>query len=213
MANSRVRLVSLVAAGTLTLTACADGPGDDSATPGPTTPAPSTAGPTTGGPRTAEPVETTEAPADDAETTTAPTELSAEEQDQADIEETLLAFDDALVQALTGQESIEGIYPYSRDTARDQWVTQVMAHDVQGATFSGVTEIEVLETSIEGDTAEAVACRDVSDLEAVDSDGQSIINDQRLDQSLQDFLLERDASAEFGWYVVSDVSRDEPCGD
>lgn len=207
MASNRVRLVSLVAAGTLTLTGCADGPGDDSTTPGPTTPAPTTPAPTT-----AEPVATTEAPADDDETTTAPPELSAEEQDQADVEETLLAFDDALVQALTGQESIEGIYPYSRDTARDQWVTQVMAYDVQGATFSGFTEIEVLEISIEGDTAEAVACRDVSDLEAVDSDGESIITDGRLDQSLQDFLLERDSSAEFGWYVVSDVSRNEPCG-
>ena len=181
---------------------CAHEPVDETSTPTPATEAPSS---------TTEPVPTTEAPTDEAETTTSEPELSAEEQDQVDIAETLLAFDDALVQALTGQESIEGIYPYSRDTARDQWVTQVMAYDVQGATFSGVTQIDVLDVSIEGDTAEAVACRDVSDLEAVDSDGQSIITDERLDQSLQDFLLERDATAEFGWYVVSDVSRNEPC--
>ena len=72
-----------------------------------------------------------------------------------------------------------------------------------------VAEGELL--SIEGDTAEAVACRNVSDLEAVNSDGESIITDVRLDRSLQDFLLARDASAELGWYVVSDVSRNEPC--
>lgn len=201
MSSSRVRLASVVAAGMLSLTGCGDGADDGNTTPTTTTASPSTS----------EPAATTEAPTDDAETTTEPLERSAEEQDQADIEETLLAFDEALVEALTGQESIEGIYPYSRDTARDQWVTQVMAYDAQGVTFSGVTDMEVLAISIEGGSAEAVGCRDVSALEAVNSDGESVITDGRLDQSLQDFLLERDASAELGWYVVSDVSRNQPC--
>ncbi|SOC51233.1 hypothetical protein SAMN05421879_10191 [Ornithinimicrobium cerasi] len=183
------------------LNGCSDNSLEDTTVPAPTTETSVTS----------EPVATSEPPADEAETTTARPELSAEEQDQADIEETLLAFDEALVDALTGQESIEGIYPYSRDTARDQWVTQVMAYDAQGVTFSGVTDMEILEISIEGGTADVVGCRDVSALEAVNSDGESIITDVRLDQSVQDFLLERDASAELGWYVVSDVSRNEPC--
>lgn len=59
--------------------------------------------------------------------------------------------------------------------------------------------------------AEAVACRDVTDVEGVDENGDSIIAEGRLDRSLQDFVLERDDSAEVGWYVVSDVSRNEPC--
>lgn len=163
---------------------------------------------------TSEPAVTTAAPpADTTETTTAQPELSAEEQDQADIEETLTLYNGALGRAMIGEESIEGIYPFSRDTAREQWVTQVMSYDAQGVTFSGVTVLEVLEISAEGDTAEVVACRDVSDLEAVDADGDSFITEGRLDRSLQDFFLERDDSAELGWYVVSDVNRNEPCDD
>ena len=201
MSSTRVRLASLVAAGMLSLTGCADGPDDESTTPAPTTAAPSTS----------EPAARTEAPTDDDETTTADPELSAEEQDQADIEETLRAYSAALDQAITGQESIEGIYPYSRDTAREQWVTQVMAYEAQGITSSGTTELEVLEISVDGDTAEAQACMDVSALEAVDANGDSFISEDRLDEVLNHFVLERDDSAEVGWYVVEDKNRNEPC--
>lgn len=201
MSSTRVRLASLVAVGMLTLTGCSDAPGDDSTTPGHSTAAPTTA----------EPVATTDAPVDDAETTSAPPELSAEEQDEADIEETLQAYSAALDQAITGQESIEAIYPYSRDTAREQWVTQVMAYDAQGITSSGKSELEVLEISVDGDTAEARACMDLSDLEAVDANGDSVIAEGRPDEVLNHFVLERDDSAEVGWYVVADVNRNEPC--
>lgn len=201
MSNTLVRLVSLAAAGMLTLTGCADGPGD-----GTTTPAPSTAAPTT-----AEPVATTEAPVDDAETASAPPELSAEEQDQADVEETLLAYSVALDRARIGEDSIEGIYPFSRDTAREQWVTQLMAYEAQGITLTGMSELQVLEISVDGGTAEATACVDVSQVGAVDANGDSVISEERLDRTLKDFLLERDDSAEVGWYVVEDTNRNEPC--
>lgn len=201
MSSTQVKLASLVAAGMLSLSGCSDAPDDKSTTPTPTTAAPSSS----------EPAATTETPADDAETTTAETELSADEQDEADIEETLQAYSAALDQAITGQESIEAIYPYSRDTAREQWVTQVMAYEAQGITSSGESELEVLEISVDGDTAEAQACMDLSDLEAVDTNGDSVIAEGRPDEVLNHFVLERDDSAEVGWYVVEDVNRNEPC--
>jgi hypothetical protein len=201
MSSTRVRLASLVAAGVLSLSGCADGPDDESTTPAPTTAAPSTS----------EPAATTEAPADDAETTTAEPELSAEEQDQADIEETLVAYSNALDRARIGEDSIEGIYPFSRDTAREQWVTQLMAYEAQGITLTGLSELQVLEISVDGDTAEAKACVDVSQVDAVDANGDSVIAEERRDRTLKAFVLERDDSAEVGWYVVEDSNRNEPC--
>lgn len=201
MSSTRVRLVSLVAAAMLSLTGCADSPDDESTTQVPTTAAPSTS----------EPAATTEAPADDAETTTAPPELSAEEQDQADIEETLVAYSNALDRARIREDSIEGIYPFSRDTAREQWVTQLMAYEAQGITLTGLSELQLLEISVDGDTAEAEACVDVSPVDAVDANGDSVIAEERLDRTLKDFVLERDDSAEVGWYVVEDSNRNEPC--
>ncbi|MGD8200929.1 hypothetical protein ACQE98_09720 [Ornithinimicrobium sp. W1679] len=168
--------------------------------------------PTTVAPTTDEAPETMEAETEAAVTSSSPAPtLSAQEQDEADIEDTLQAYNTALGHAVVGEGSVEGIYPYSRDTAREQWVTQVMANEAQGITFSGSSTLNVLEVSIDGDTAEAVACADVSGVEAVDSNGDSYITEDRLDQTLNDFVLERDDSAELGWYVVEDTNRNEPC--
>ena len=137
--------------------------------------------------------------------------VDAEEQDEADIEETLQLYTRALDDAFNGDASAEGIYPFARGTAREQWVTEVMAAQAQGVTSTGLTELEVLEVTVDGETAEAVACADVSAVEAVDEDGDSVIAEDRVDRTLQDFVLERDDSAEVGWYVVEDTSRNEPC--
>jgi hypothetical protein len=185
----------------LSLSGCAGAPDDKSTTPTPTTAAP----------LTSDPARTTKAPADDVQSSTAPPEFSAEEQDQADIEETLLAYSNALDQARIGEDSIEGIYPFSRDTAREQWVTQLMAYQAQGITLTGMSELQVLKISVDEGTAEATACVDVSQVDAVDANGDSVISDERLDRTLKDFLLERDDAAEVGWYVVEDTNRNEPC--
>ena len=72
--------VTLVLAAVLVLNGCSDElPEETNPVPAATTETPS--------PSESDP--TTEAPVDDAETTSAPPELSAEEQDEADIEETL----------------------------------------------------------------------------------------------------------------------------
>ncbi|MGB3860077.1 MAG: hypothetical protein WA912_12575 [Ornithinimicrobium sp.] len=196
LTSTRAIAVGLAVVGTLALTGCTTDPGGETATP-------------TSEPRaTTGPAPTTEAPADK---TTAPPELSAEEQDRADIAETLQLYTRVLDEAFNGDASVEAFYPFARDTAREQWVTEVMAAEAQGITSTGVTDLEVLEVSVNGDSAEAVACADVSAVEAVDENGDSIIAEDRLERTIQDYVLERDDSAELGWYVVDDTNRNEPC--
>lgn len=196
LTSTRAIAVGLAVVGTLALTGCTTDPGGETATP-------------TSEPRaTTGPAPTTEAPADK---TTAPPELSAEEQDRADIAETLQLYTRVLDEAFNGDASVEALYPFARDTAREQWVTEVMAAEAQGITSTGVTDLEVLEVSVNGDSAEAVACADVSAVEAVDENGDSIIAEDRLERTIQDYVLERDDSAELGWYVVDDTNRNEPC--
>lgn len=192
---------TLTAVGVLSLAGCQSDPGDDTAAPAPTTQAAPT-----------HPASRTEAPStDDATGTTSPPTLSAEEQDQADIEETLLMYTRALNEALIGEASVEEIYPLSRDTAREQWITEVMAAQAQGVSFSGSMQVDVLEVSVDGGTATATACLDVSAVEAVDRDGGSVLAENRLDRTVQDYVLERDGSAQLGWYIVDDTNRNEPC--
>lgn len=193
---------ALALPGTLSLAGCQGEPADSAATPAPTTDlAPAT-----------EPVATTDAPStEDAVTTTPPPELSAAEQDQADVEQTLILYTRALDDAFNGDASVEALYPFARDTAREKWVTQVMASQAQGVTSTGLTELDIVEVSVDGDTAEVTACADVTDVEVVDEDGESIVPDSRLDRTLKDFILERDGSAQVGWYVAEDKNRNEPC--
>lgn len=200
MAGTRSLAVGMTVAAVLTLSACS---GDDETQEATT--------PTTMDPTVSEVAATTSPPGDDTQTTAAVPELSADEQDQADIEETLQAFNAALASAANGDESIEAIYPFSRDMAREQWVTQVLAYEAQGISFSGLPRMDVLEVSIDENTSEAVVCADVSAVEAVDENGESIISENRLNRSIQDFVLERDDSAELGWFVVEDLNRNEPC--
>lgn len=204
--RTRSTTASLTVAAMLVLGGCSNNPTDQTSTPAPTIdPVPTTE------PAPTEPAATTQPPDDDHQTTTAPPELSAHEQDQADIEETLVRYTRALDDAFNGDASVEGIYPFSRDIAREQWVTQVMYAEAQGLTSTGLTEFEMVEVTIDGDTAEATACADVSAVDVFDEDGESIITEARLDQTLNDFVLERDDSAQVGWYIVEDTNRDEPC--
>lgn len=207
MTRTRSTTVSLTVATmlSLVLAGCSDNPEGQTGTPAPTIDPVTTAEPAP-----TEPAATTQPP-DDHQITTAPPELSAEEQDQAEIEETLVRYTRALDDAFNGDASVEGIYPFSRDIAREQWVTQVMYSETQGFTSTGLTELEIVEVTIDGDTAAATACVDVSAVDVFDEDGQSIITEARLDQTLNDFVLERDDSAQVGWYIVEDTNRDVPC--
>lgn len=206
MTRTRSITVSLTGAAMFILAGCNSSSADQASTPAPTT---NTGTTTQLSPD--RPADTSQPPRDDHQTTTTPPERSAGERDEADVKETLVAYNKALNRARIGEDSIEEIYPYSRDTAREQWVTQLMAYEAQGITITGLPVMELLEISVDGDTAEAVACVDVTQVEAVDANGDSVITEERLDQTLKDYVLERDQSAEAGWYVVEDVNRSEPC--
>lgn len=172
-------------------------------------PAPSPSAPTSTIPATSGPATTV--PSDVVETTTAEPELSPEEQDEADIEETLVLYTRALDDAFNGDESVEAIYPFSRDAAREKWVTQVMADQARGLTSTGLTDLEVLEVNVADDSAEVTACADVTDVDVMDENGDSIVPDTRLDRTLMNLVLERDDAAQVGWYVVEDKNLNEPC--
>ncbi|USQ77779.1 hypothetical protein [Ornithinimicrobium cryptoxanthini] len=202
LTTSRTTGAYLTFATCLALVACSDAVDE--------APTPSTTDTSTAS--TSDPAVTTSTPsADGSVTTTAPPDQSAEEHDQADIKETLELYTGAMTAAFNGEASIEEIYPYTKGTAREQWTTEVMAAEAQGYTFSGETQLEVLEVSVDGDSATVLACADVSTVEAIDENGDSIIAEDRLDRTLNDFVLVRDDSAAVGWYVVEDTNRSEPC--
>lgn len=183
-------------AAVVAIAACTDG--EDEPTPTIPTPSESTASPTSTVTTDAAPSTTTRTP-------------SPGEQDEAEAIATLKSFNAALDAASRGEESIEVIYPWAVRTAREQWATQYLVYREQGWTITGDTTVEVIDIDVEGDQASIVACADVSQVEVVDENGESVLADDRLPQTLNDYLLERSESAEFGWLVVEDVNRDEPC--
>ena len=147
----------------------------------------------------------------DAAVTSAPTTLSPAEQAEVDIEATLISYRAALDDAYEGGD-IQGIYPWSRDAARDQWTTQLMAYDEQGLTFDGGVPVEVRDVEVNGDQADVTACLDYSDTTVTDADGQDITPDREAgDLIINDYVLERYDDGEHGWIVVDDISRSEPC--
>ncbi|MBA2696507.1 MAG: hypothetical protein H0U62_11875 [Actinobacteria bacterium] len=109
--------------------------------------------------------------------------MSREEQDEADATDTLQAYKEALDAAYRGEESIEAIYPWAIGTAREQWVTQYLFEREQGWTSTGSTSTEVTDVDIDGDRASVVACVDVSQVEVVDENGESVIAADRLPQN------------------------------
>ncbi|OLT43947.1 hypothetical protein BJF86_13390 [Serinicoccus sp. CNJ-927] len=194
--TSRAARFVVVAGATVLLLAACDG--DEGELSGsPTSPAPVTS---SAPPSTSETAATSETPT-----------LSPAQQDRSDVEATVLAYAEALSQAYAGGD-IEGIYPWSRDVARDQWTTQIMAEREQGLTISGLTDVEVREVAVDGDQADVLACVDYSEITVSDAEGQDITPDRETgDLILNDYVLERYDDGEHGWIVVDDTSRSEPC--
>lgn len=146
--------------------------------------------------------------------TTAPattTAVAAEGQDEADAADTLLAYQGTLDAVGRLEEPVEALYPWAVGTAREQWVTQLMFDREQGLTVVGETTLEVVEVTIDGDQATIVACADVSGLDVLDAQSESIVTDDRLPQTLVDYVLERSDAGEHGWLVADDTTRSEPC--
>lgn len=194
--STRRGCYGVMLAAVVAIAACTDG--EDEPTPTIPTPSESTASLTSTVTTDAAPSTTTRTP-------------SPAEQDEAEAIATLKSFNAALDAASRGEESIEVIYPWAVGTAREQWATQYLVYREQGWTITGDTTVEVTDIDVEGDQASIVACADVSQVEVVDENGESVLADDRLPQTLNDYVLERSQSAEFGWLVVEDVNRDEPC--
>ena len=197
---TRTRRLSAAAAAALLLAGC-------TITGGTEDPTTTEAAPTTEVATTTVPPATTEAAA-----TSEPPVLSPAEQDQADIEATVVAYLAALDAAYGGAE-VEGIYPWSRDTARDKWTTQVMAYREQGLTIEGERQIvDGLDIEVNEDQADVIACLDYSDIVVTDGEGEDATPARDEGQELlSDLVLERAESAEHGWVVVNDTHRNEPC--
>lgn len=185
------------------LSACTDG-GDTE--PGTATITETSAAATTESARDDDVVTTTED-----SPTTEPPQLSAEEQDEADVEATVLGFVSALDAAYVDGD-IEGIYPWSRDAARDTWTTQLMAYKEQGLTFEADRGVELLSIEVQGDQADVTTCLDYTETKVTDAEGKDITPERASgDLILNDYVLEREPSAEYGWIVVDDISKSEPC--
>lgn len=163
-------------------------------------------------PTTSSPSPSASPTSDEAETTTEAPALSADERDKADVEATVLHYTEALSAAYEG-EDIERIYPWSRDTAREQWVTQLMAEREQGLVIEGRTSIGVRKVDLNKDQADVLACVDYSQVTVTDKSGQDVTPDRESQRWLNLYVLKREESAEYGWIVVGDVDQDKPCAD
>lgn len=195
--STRRGCYGVMLAAVLATAACTGGEDE----PEPTIPTPS---PSAGSPSPSSTTETTTS-------TPTPTSVSAAEQEEADVIATLEGYREALGAATRGEDSIEAIYPWAIGAAREQWVTQYLLYRERGWTITGEAMVDIVEVDIEGEHASIVACSDVADVEALDEEGESVIADDRLDQTLVDYVLKRSDPAKFGWVVVEDVNRDEPC--
>src|SRR5690606_33786767 len=130
------------------------------------------------------------------------------EQDEAAVEATVVAYLGALDEAYAGAD-IEVIYPWSRDAARDTWTTQLMAYREQGVTCEGSVEAEVIDVVVDEHQADVSACLDYSNSRAIDAAGEDVSPTFEAQQWQSSYVLEREASTEYGWIVVQDMDEDE----
>jgi hypothetical protein len=133
--------------------------------------------------------------------------------DELAIQKTVEGYFEALDEAYGGGE-IEGIYPWSRDIAREKWVTQLLSYREQELIFGGARAVEMIGSpAIDGTAADASACLDYSQATVTNAAGEDVTPDRPSDRLVHDIVLEREDQTEYGWIVVDDVSKSEPCPD
>ncbi len=161
MVSTRVRLGSLIAAGTLALTGCSNAPVTESPTPAPSTVDQGTATTETAPPPVDDAVQTTEAAA-------GPTAVELKDQGQRDAAEAVeqaWAMLDMVSQNL--ELEVGELAKVARGQAVAQWVSNVQSRRERNSVQSGDTEVTVtgVETITEGERYEVTACLDWSDVE------------------------------------------------
>ena len=133
--------------------------------------------------------------------------------DELAIQRTVAGYFRALDHAYEGGD-VEGIYPWSRGKAREQWVTQLISYREQELRFTVNRAVEFIGSPvIEGDGADLSACLDYSQATMTNAAGEDVTPDRPSDRLVHKLVLEREDETEYGWIVVDDVSRSEPCPD
>lgn len=205
MVSTRVRLGSLIAAGTLALTGCSNAPVTESPTPAPSTVDQGTA--TT---------ETAPPPVDDAVQTTAadagPTAVELKDQGQRDAAE---AVEEAwaMIDTLAQNPDLEvgELAKVARGQAVAQWVSDLQVAREEGMVQSGATEVTVTEvmTVTEGERYEVTACLDWSDVEI---NGVKPDRGELGDRQQITYVVRPDAGGP-ELFVTEDSMEYEACGD
>lgn len=194
-------------AAALVLSACGGDNGDEA----PTTldPAPTT----TAAPPPDDTTATTEPPDDTTATTEEPT-LSPEEQDEAAVVDTVDGyFEDVLLAVIAGDSELSSINAWVIPPARDQEINRIQGFTRDGLTVVGTQEVEVLDVEVDRDQATVSSCVDVSDLDVVNDDGESVVGDGPV-RTLMDVVLTRsDERSETGWQISEISSQGELCDD
>lgn len=196
--NATVTAAMLAAA--LVLSACNGANGEDDPTPDPT---PATTAPPTGTTPTTEPPD---------DTTEDPT-LSPEEQDEADATAALEDYLAVLDALRRGEGEIEDLNDVAVGTARDQWLTEMTAYRERGWTAVGGPTRDILSVAVENDEAVAEVCTDVSDVDVVNEEGESVVAPGRPGVTVNEYVLERNEETEQGWIVSDDTNQGESCGE
>lgn len=161
MVSTRVRLGSLIAAGTLALTGCSNDPGTESPSPAPSTVDQSTATTEAAPPPVDDAVQTTEADA-------GPTAVELKDQGQRDAAE---AVEEAwaMLDMVSQNPELEvgELAKVARGQAVAQWVSNVQSRRERNSVQFGDTKVTVtgVETITEGERYEVTACLDWSDVE------------------------------------------------
>lgn len=161
MVSTRVRLGSLIAAGTLALTGCSNDPVTESPSPAPSTVDQSTATTEAAPPPVDDAVQTTEADA-------GPTAVELKDQGQRDAAE---AVEEAwaMLDMVSQNPELEvgELAKVARGQAVAQWVSNVQSRRERNSVQSGGTKVTVtgVETITEGERYEVTACLDWSDVE------------------------------------------------
>ncbi|MGO0577131.1 hypothetical protein [Ornithinimicrobium panacihumi] len=134
-------------------------------------------------------------------------------EDDLAIQKTVEGYFEALDEAYSGAD-VEIIYPWSRDVAREKWVTQLISYREQELTFGGTRAVEMISPpAIEGDGADVRACLDYSQATVTNAAGEDVTPERTSNRLVHSVVLEREEETEYGWIVVDDVSKSEPCPD
>lgn len=97
---------------------------------------------------------------------------------------------------------------------RDFWAQTIADYNERGLTQTGDRQVEVLNITESGDGVKIVdLCLDVSDIDIVDENGDSVVQEGRPDRLLHHHVMQRSRGADgsTGWLVFDYIPTEDPC--